>query len=221
MKYFIDTEFIEGIRRPIQWLPALGDFNKSYHSIQLISIGIVAEDGREFYAVSNEFNPGDANDWVKENVISKLPKRFEVYDCGAIEAPLVKYDTWKPNKQIAEEAKKFCLEHVEINQHSDIDRWGKDCPAEFYAYYADYDWVVFCALFGTMMDLPKGFPMYCRDMKQDVDREAALNMTPYSNFETELSRIKAHENYPKQTDEHNALADARWNFELYKFLCAL
>ena len=24
--------------------------------------------------------------------------------------------------------------------------------------------------------------------------------------------------YPKQKDEHNALADARWIFELYKFL---
>ena len=24
--------------------------------------------------------------------------------------------------------------------------------------------------------------------------------------------------YPKQTNEHNALADARWNYELYKFL---
>lgn len=28
-------------------------------------------------------------------------------------------------------------------------------------------------------------------------------------------------NYPKQTNEHNALADARWNFELYKFLKTL
>ena len=25
-------------------------------------------------------------------------------------------------------------------------------------------------------------------------------------------------NYPKQTNEHNALADARWNYELYKFI---
>ena len=24
--------------------------------------------------------------------------------------------------------------------------------------------------------------------------------------------------YPKQTNEHNALSDARWNYELYKFL---
>ena len=27
--------------------------------------------------------------------------------------------------------------------------------------------------------------------------------------------------YPKQTNEHNALADAKWNFELYKFLNTL
>lgn len=27
--------------------------------------------------------------------------------------------------------------------------------------------------------------------------------------------------YPKQTNEHNALADARWNYELYKFLKTL
>lgn len=25
-------------------------------------------------------------------------------------------------------------------------------------------------------------------------------------------------NYPKQNNEHNALADAKWNFELFKFL---
>ena len=31
-------------------------------------------------------------------------------------------------------------------------------------------------------------------------------------------RIKDDEKYPKQTNEHNALADARWNHELYKFL---
>lgn len=24
--------------------------------------------------------------------------------------------------------------------------------------------------------------------------------------------------YPKQTNEHNALSDAKWNFELFKFL---
>ena len=69
MKYFLDTEFIEGWKKPISWLPTIGNFNKKYHSVQLISVGIVAEDGREYYAVSNEFNHRDASDWVKENVL--------------------------------------------------------------------------------------------------------------------------------------------------------
>lgn len=40
-----------------------------------------------------------------------------------------------------------------------------DSP-EFWAYYADYDWVIFCQLFGAMIDLPEGWPMFCRDIKQ-------------------------------------------------------
>ncbi len=47
-------------------------FAKQRHFIDLISIAIVSEDGREYYAVSNEFNPKDADSWVKENVIDKL-----------------------------------------------------------------------------------------------------------------------------------------------------
>ena len=64
MKYFIDTEFIEGFHKPL--------FGKKRHFIDLISIGIVAEDGREYYAISKEYNYNDASDWVKENVITPI-----------------------------------------------------------------------------------------------------------------------------------------------------
>jgi len=71
---------------------------------------------------------------------------------------------------------------------------------EFWAYYADYDWVALCQLFGTMMDLPKGFPMYCRDIKQWCDQ---------------LGNPKL----PKQNKgEHHALADAKWNKKAWVFL---
>jgi hypothetical protein len=33
-----------------------------------------------------------------------------------------------------------------------------------------------------------------------------------------LEIFKAHEDYPKQTNEHNALADAKWNKALWGFL---
>ena len=55
MKYWLDTEFIE---RPC--------------SIDLISIGIVAEDGREFYAESSEVDWSKANEWTLKAVRPQL-----------------------------------------------------------------------------------------------------------------------------------------------------
>lgn len=193
IKYFIDTEFSEGFHKPM--------FGKKRHFIDLISIGIYCEDGRSYYAISNEFNPKDADLWVKENVISKLPsKHFN--GSNAHEARL-----WKSNKQIADEIIQFISYSFEI--------------PEFYAYYADYDWVLFCSLFGRMPDLPNGFPMYCIDLKQTLD-EKQITYSQKFNNKTYLTPhqgdIKLSDGYPSQNDEHNSLSDAKWNYKLYKFL---
>ena len=66
MKYFIDTEFIEG--KPTEstsWLilKRRGGglmFGLPKPTIDLISIGIVCEDGREYYAISKDFNLKEA-----------------------------------------------------------------------------------------------------------------------------------------------------------------
>ncbi len=71
---------------------------------------------------------------------------------------------------------------------------------EIWAYYADYDWVALCQLFGTMMDLPKGWPMYCRDVKQLCDS---------------LGNPKLPE---QRTMEHNAMFDAIWTAQAWQFL---
>ncbi|MEJ0005829.1 MAG: 3'-5' exoribonuclease [Steroidobacteraceae bacterium] len=55
MKYWIDTEFIE---RPF--------------TIDLISIGLVAEDGREFYAESSEVDWARASRWTLATVRPQL-----------------------------------------------------------------------------------------------------------------------------------------------------
>jgi hypothetical protein len=55
MKYWIDTEFVE---RPC--------------AIDLISIGMVAEDGREFYAESSEVDWAKASQWTLETVRPQL-----------------------------------------------------------------------------------------------------------------------------------------------------
>jgi len=230
MRYFFDTEFIEGFNKPL--------FGKKRHFIDLISIGIYCEDGREYYAVSNEFNPKDADDWVKKNVLDKI--ELEFYQKESTYAKTYHHESlvlknflkWKgkSNEQIAEEICMFCYpkqaQHFKNDQKEFLGRasqYGRNGEQpEFYAYYADYDWVLFCSLFGRMIDLPKGFPMYCRDLKQLLDEKAEFILTeaPSStdNLEGALAAIKRKSNYPKQSNEHNALADAKWNYQLYNFL---
>jgi hypothetical protein len=72
----------------------------------------------------------------------------------------------------------------------------KNGNPEFWGYYADYDWVAFCQLFGTMVSLPKGFPMYCRDLKQLLDS-------------------MGNPKFQKDSDAHNSLSDARWIRDTY------
>lgn len=55
IKVYFDTEFIA----------------KPYH-LELISIGMVREDGEMYYAISSEFDPQQAKPWVQENVIAQL-----------------------------------------------------------------------------------------------------------------------------------------------------
>lgn len=171
MRYFFDTEFIEDGK-----------------TIDLISIGIVCEDGREFYAISSEadYQKANANPWVHANVLTRLPGGF--LDFGREFRLDLEHPTVMPRTEIMRLMLPF------------IGNTFDDTKPEFWAYYADYDWVVFCQLFGTMMDLPSWFPMYCRDIKQLCDM---LGNPPL----------------PEQgEDEHNALADARWNKEAFDFL---
>ena len=75
-----------------------------------------------------------------------------------------------------------------------------DDKPEFWAYYADYDWVVLCQLYGRMIDLPEGWPRYCRDVKQLRD---SLGNPPLAK---------------QETGEHNALADALWTKQAWEYL---
>ena len=252
MKYFIDTEFIEGTQK--SWFG-----RNTKPTIDLISIGIVAEDGREYYAISKDFNlkeawnrwqqrtgQGDRNNiepkeyWIRENVLKPIYNElnckeneiyntypynnFDEFNYKSLKWLINKYG--KSNKQIAKEIKQFITYNNSINYEKQEMIIEKLSNPKFYGYYADYDWVVFCWLFGKMTDLPENFPMYCIDLKQTLDEKAFIllkniemfDATSDLNFSNSLKFIKSRSDFPKQTNEHNALADARWNFELYKFL---
>ncbi len=263
MKYFLDTEFLEGTQK--------GFFGKTKPTIDLISIGLVDITGREFYAISKEFNlkeawnrweqhTGDLNRnniaprkyWIRDNVLLTIWKELIKKELDAADRwkqlvsgnkPHVNVDfTYTRMKQLI---KKYGQSNKEIVNGVCAFIYGDDCGGsgisaiemsvkygpndltkipQFYGYFSAYDWVVFCWLFGKMIDLPKEFPKYCHDLKQMLNAVAKIYTDPWTSsdatFETRLSYLKAKESYPKNSDEHNALADAKWNLELYNFIKA-
>lgn len=77
---------------------------------------------------------------------------------------------------------------------------GRPKELEFWAYYADYDWIVLCQIFGRMVDLPFFFPKFCFDLQQHY----VLHAEPIGV-----------EKPPQPENQHDALADALWNREFY------
>lgn len=173
MKYFFDTEFSE--------------YN---NVIDFISIGIISEDGDTFYAESINIDEKTCNDWVKENVLSKL--KFRNKNVLEINKPVI---TKEKNKKHVE----LYGDNTKIKE--EIIKFITKNPT-FYAYYADYDWVCFCKLFGSMINLPKDFPMFSIDIKQMME-------------ERNLDGKWKDKHCPDPKNEHNALSDAKWNLKLY------
>jgi hypothetical protein len=76
--------------RPVRYFYDL-EFGDTTSVVSLVSIGVVAEDGREYSAVSSEFDPLSVHPWVRDNVIPHLPPAA----------------TWKPRSTIAAELEEF------------------------------------------------------------------------------------------------------------------
>jgi hypothetical protein len=169
MRYFFDTEFIEDGK-----------------TIELISIALVAEDGRELYCCNSECKLDRANDWVKQHVLPHLPKR-QSYGWASPHPYGTSIPPWMSRQDIKEAVLKFA---------------PPESKPHFWAYFADYDWVVFCQLFGKMVDLPQGYSMFCRDLKQVMYHFG----------------VHKKDTPPKPVNAHDALADARWNLALFKYL---
>lgn len=134
MRYFYDSEFIE-----------------DGTTIDLISIGVVAEDGREYYAVSNEFDAERAGPWVRKNVLPKLPPAS---------SPL-----WRSRKQIRDDLLTFLVPRPSVRP-------------ELWAWVGAYDHVALCQLWGSMVDLPSSLPRYTNELRQHWEASGCPELPP-------------------------------------------
>ena len=119
MRYFVDTEHTDDGER-----------------FELISIAIVCEDGREYYAAVDGYDPSAVTPWMEEHVLPKLPPLGD---------PL-----WKSRREIRNDLTEFVI--------------GDDI--EFWTMCAWSDWSLVVRLFGRFEDTPDSWPMACWDLWQ-------------------------------------------------------
>lgn len=177
---FYDTEFVDdGV------------------TIDLVSIGMVSlppHSGELYYIVADDrvIERVARHPWLTNNVLPHLPVFVDREYGRTIVDPRGTYNpvkSWEwnpkhpdfkcvaPKSLIRDEVRKFIL--------------SRSHP-QLWAWYGAYDHVALAQLFGSMVDLPHGVPMYTNDLKQECNRRGNPKMpAPAENA-------------------HNALADASW-----------
>lgn len=181
------------------------EFHEDGETIDLISIGMVDDAGNEYYAVNSDMQVDRIrhNRWLMENVVRHLPLRLPVPTSGwADNQPpgihLNMTDTRvKPKWVIANEVLNFLVPKGEL--------FGPGPAVNLWAWYAAYDHVALAQLFGRMIDLPPGIPMWTNDLRQEAHR-LGLND----------DHMPAHKGR-----EHHALDDAKHDRDIARYLATV
>lgn len=111
------------------------EFTGLHQKTTLISIGLISECGRQFYAELTDYDKTQIDEWLQENVINNL--YLDGYNNEAI------LNDWKVQGDTDDV--KTGLE-VWLAQFGEVEIWS-DCLA--------YDWVLFNQLFGHAFSIPK------------------------------------------------------------------
>ena len=183
------------------------EFSGLHSGTTLISIGLMSEDNKMFYAELNDYDKSQVDPWIEEHVIKNL---------------LFEKNRFEPDRQfIPVFAENYCMlgnkEKVKqmltkwLSQFDSVQMWS-DCLA--------YDWVLFNNVFGTAFDIPENVNyipqdictlFYACDIDPDLSREEFVYGENYNK--PELKYL-----FDQSTYKHNALYDAYTIKECYNQL---
>jgi hypothetical protein len=173
-KIFLDTEFT-GLHK----------------NTTLISLGLVSECGKTFYAEFTDYDQYQISGWIKNNVLANLTLSipdgmpFHAEYHPNITNPSESKFQIKASRDVV---KKFLEEW--LSQFDSVQIWS-DCLA--------YDWVLFNDIFGTAFDLPKNVSYIPMDI---------CTLFQIKGIDPDISREDFIGNSVKGI-KHNALYDAK------------
>ena len=174
------------------------EFTGLHKNTTLISIGLISEDNKTFYAEFIDYDNAQCDDWIQTNVIDNL----QIKEYG------VTKDTWdetiiKGNKTWV----KFYLS-MWLSQFDKV---------QLVSDVSHYDMVLFIDIFGSAWDLPKNVNPSCHDINQDIAKY--LEVDEASAFDTNRERLLLYFDEDSELpcgDKHNSLYDAKVIKELYE-----
>ena len=181
MKIFFDTEFT-GLHK----------------NTTLISIGLVDENGRTFYAEMLGFDGNQVNDWIQENVLNNLL-----------------YRTCTNNWCNDDKENVRCVGYTYYVRPK-LEEWLSAYDSvELVSDVCHYDMVLFIDIFGSAFDIPKNVNPACHDINQDIAK--FYNVSETEAFNISREDILSSNNYiiDDKIMKHNALYDAKVIKEIY------
>jgi hypothetical protein len=184
MKIFFDTEFT-GLHK----------------NTTLISIGLVDENGRTFYAEFSDYDESQCDDWIKENVINNLK--------------LGKYEHFSVSQENTEVygSKNFIRKHLNdwLSEYDYVELVSDCCH---------YDMVLFIDIFGGAFDIPKQVNPACHDINQDLAKRFMVTEREAFDVSREALLKARVDSHIIEVDKHNSLYDAKVIKELYNIYIA-
>lgn len=186
MKLFFDTEFT-GLHK----------------NTTLVSIGIVAENGKRFYAELSDCDESQCDDWIKENVLK------HTILCGN--------DTLAA--RLGEDSNTTVILGSKADIRYEFGDWLKQFDeVQFVSDVCHYDMVLLIDIFGGAFDLPKNVSTVCYDINQDIAKHYGISDREAFDKSREdiVSELCGRQ---IEGEKHNALYDAEVIKAIYVEVC--
>lgn len=172
------------------------EFTGLHQNTTLISIGLISECGKKFYAELTDYDKSQIDDWLQNNVLDNL--YLDVLDNDA------NLNNWKIKGNSNDV--KSALE-AWISQFEQVEIWS-DCLS--------YDWVLFNQLFGHAFNIPKNIYYIPFDI---------CTLFKFKGIDPDISREDFAKDYLvkiafQSGKKHNAMWDAFVIRECYRKLSA-
>lgn len=180
-RIFFDTEFT-GLRQ----------------DTTLISIGLISEDWKTFYAEFTDYNIMLVDDWIQKNVIDNLCYNWFTNSGLIINKVLENFEIKATSLSVKEQLTKW------LSQFESVEMWS-DCLS--------YDWVLFNSL---LADYSEGYPQLPSNINYIPFDICTLFKVKWIDPDTNREEFAGIDG-----KKHNALHDAKVIQACYNKLCTL